>query len=207
MTAGIRNSGERAARPGSLALVLLMSALALLVSACRSTREAVEVAGDSKPSAAEPAGLEHPLLERLIGEWVLRGPIGGEQVVHDVRVDWVLGRRYLRIHELARERDEEGEPAYEAIVFIGWDTPNARYTCLWLDSTSGEGLSEAYRDSVGHAVIAGDALPFLFRFPDGSPWHTTFTYDHDADTWTWHMVGEDETAEPFADVRLVRSSS
>ena len=188
-------------------------AAALAGPACTSVEPAGAASGTSAeasmpaatPAAAEVAGLDHPLLEHMIGDWVLRGPMAGGEVVHDVTVEWVLGRRYLRIHELARERDEAGDPAYEALVYIGWDTPNARYTCLWLDSTSGEGLSEAYRDSVGHAVIDGDALPFLFRFPDGSPWHTTISYDRDTDTWAWHMIGEDRTAAPFTDVTLTRS--
>ncbi len=198
----------------AIARLLALLLVALLAPACAS--------GSHRPHAAPPdpspahdasarelrpdqrVGLHHPLLDDMLGEWVLRGTIGGDDVVHDVTVDRVLADGYVRIHELSRERDATGAPAYEAIVFIGWDTPNDRYTCLWLDTTSGEGLSEAYRDSVGHAVRDGDTLPFLFRFPNGSPWHTTFTYDRAADTWAWHMIGDDETAEPFAQVTLMR---
>jgi hypothetical protein len=152
------------------------------------------------PSAAQTSGFEDPLLDRLVGDWVLEGTIDGKQVTHDLTAEWVLGY-YLRFHEVDREVDESGKPAYEAIVFIGWDTPNDRYACLWLDNTGGEGLSNGV---IGYAIADGDTIPFEFAFPDGSLWYTTFSYDRAADAWSWHMIGEGEDAEAFAQVTLRR---
>jgi hypothetical protein len=154
------------------------------------------------PTSAQTTGLQDPLLDRMIGEWVLEGTIAGDQVTHDVVFEWVLGHQYVRFHEVARETDAAGRPAYEAIVFIGWDTPTNRYACLWLDSTGGEGLTG---EGIGHGVAAGDSIPFYFVFPDGSPFHTTFAYDRSTDTWEWHMDGEENgIRRPFARVTLSR---
>lgn len=156
------------------------------------------------PASAQP--LQDPLIEHMIGDWVLEGTIAGEQVTHDVTFEWMLERQYVRFHEIAREKDEVGRPAYEAIVFIGWDAPSERYACLWLDSTGGGGLVP---EALGYATPSGDSIPFHFRFPDGSPFHTTFVYERDTDTWEWHLDGEDEDGarQPFARVTLSRKSA
>jgi len=152
-------------------------------------------------ASAQASGWQDPLLDRLVGEWVLEGTIGGEQVTHDVTATWVLGY-YLQLHEVARERDATGATAYEAIVYIGWDAPTQRYACLWLDSTGGEGLTNGV---IGYAARSGDSIPFLFRFPDGSPFYNTFAYDRATDTWTWSMDGvADGERQPFARVTLSR---
>ena len=48
----------------------------------------------------------HPdsLFPRLIGHWVLRGTIARQQTVHDVTFEWLLGREYVQMHEISRER-------------------------------------------------------------------------------------------------------
>jgi hypothetical protein len=153
--------------------------------------------------AAQPSGLHDPLLDRLIGEWVLAGMIDGVHVTHDVLIDRVLGQHYVRMHEVARERDSTGATAYEAIVFIGWDESSQRYACLWLDSTGGEGISG---QAIGYGEASGDSIPFVFHFPDGSPFYNTFLYDRAADTWQWHLDGEEDgQRQPFARVTLSRT--
>lgn len=153
------------------------------------------------PASAQTSGLQDPLLDRLIGEWVLEGTIAGRQTTHDVTFDWVLGHEYVRLHEVSRERDAAGRPEYEAIVFIGQGRSPGEYACLWLDSTGGGGLSSG---PMGYGVVDGDSIPFLFKFPDGT-FHTTFVYDRSTDTWGWHMDGEEDGAlKPFARVTLSR---
>src|ERR1700733_7172038 len=83
------------------------------------------------------APLKDPLLERLVGTWVLRGTIAGKQTTHDVVTEWVLGHQYLRIHERSREKDDKGQAQYEAIVLIGWDEAASEFQCLWLNTTGG----------------------------------------------------------------------
>jgi hypothetical protein len=56
------------------------------------------------------------LLDKTTGEWVMTGTIGKQEVTHDVYVDWILKRQYIRIHEVSREKDDDGELAYEAWI-------------------------------------------------------------------------------------------
>jgi hypothetical protein len=154
------------------------------------------------PVAAQQGPLQDPLLDRLAGTWVLRGTIGGSQTTHDVDAEWVLAHGYVRLHEVSREKGSDGQPAYEAIVLIGWDADLDSYACLWLDSTGSGGLKGW---AIAHAKRDGDRIPFLFRGSDGSPFHTTFVYDRRADSWQWLMDGEQGgKLEPFARVTLTR---
>jgi len=151
--------------------------------------------------ATEPS-FQDPLLEHLAGKWVLRGTIGGQVTTHDIAAEWVLGHQYLRLHEISREKTPQGQPAYEAIVLIGWDEAGQQYACLWLDSTGGGGLTG---QAIGHAKREGDSISFLFKGGDGSTFHTTFAYDRTTGTWQWLMDGEEGgKLQPFARVKLTK---
>ena len=171
----------------------------------RSTICAIAL-GIAAPSGAtaQQLGLRDTILDRLVGAWILEGTIGGEAAVHDVVAEWVLDHQYLRVHEVARERREDGEPLYEAMVFIGWDPPSSRYRCLWLDSTGGTGLDTR---AIGHAELEGDTLPFVFVDPsDGGLIHNTFVYSGNEDTWEWRIDLENAgERRQFARVRLRRT--
>lgn len=140
------------------------------------------------------------LLNHLAGAWVLRGTIAGKPTVHDIQAMWVLNHEYLQIHEISREKDAGGGAAYEAIIYIGWDAKARQYTCLWLDTTSGEGLSSGV---IARANPAGDSIPFLFPMSASDQIHTTFIYDKTSDSWQWLI---DDVAngksQRFADVKL-----
>jgi hypothetical protein len=152
--------------------------------------------------SAQPATFQDPTLDRMVGTWLLRGTIAGAQTTHDVDVAWVLGHQYVRLHEVSREKDPQGRPAYEAIVFIGWDATQRRYACLWLDSTGGGGLAA---HAIAHAERRGNEIPFVFTIPGAGPFHTTFVYEPATDTWRWLMDGEEGgRRQPFARVQLTR---
>ena len=153
------------------------------------------------PARAQRGGMDNPLLDRLVGEWAQEGTIAGERTTHDLDIERVLGH-YVRVHEVSRETDASGRPAYEAIVFIGWDEASGRYVCLWLDTTGGEGLSNGV---LGFAPPTPDSLPFVFRLPDGGVIETTFTYHRDADRWSVTIdVGDAGALRPFARLTLAR---
>ena len=61
------------------------------------------------------------VFQHLVGRWVLRGTIARQSTTHDVTFEWMLGREYLRMHEVSRERNTDGTPAYEAVVLFGRD--------------------------------------------------------------------------------------
>ncbi len=131
----------------------------------------------------------------------MTGTIAGNDVVHDVDADWVLAGHYLRFHEFSREREEGGERAYEATVYIGWDAQADRFVCLWLDVTGGEGLASGV---LGYAAPVGDTIPFVFGEGD-SQIHNTFVYLRDSDRWEWTIVNvRGEERREFAHVTLQR---
>jgi hypothetical protein len=139
------------------------------------------------------------LLDKLAGTWLLQGTIAGKPTTHDVTAEWVVRHQYLRIHEVSHEKNAEGQPEYEAMVFVGWDQNAAHYVCIWLDTYGG--MNET---SLGRAKRDGDVIPFLFKDKD-STFHTQFIYHRDADNWEWRMDSEEKGAmKPFARVTLKR---
>jgi hypothetical protein len=145
------------------------------------------------------------LLDRLAGRWVLRGRIAGRETTHDISADWTLNHGYLRIHEVSREKEPSGEASYEAIIFISHNAKTGDYACLWLDSTSNEGLNA---QEMGHAKLKENSLPFVFRDPKGQiSFENTFVYDPATDSWKWVMDNvEAEKRKPFGRVTLVKSA-
>lgn len=142
------------------------------------------------------------LFDRLIGHWVLRGEIAGRSTTHDVSFDWMLGREYVEMHEVSRERDSTGAPAYEAVVLFGRDPKTGEYAALWLDNTEAAAFPEA---GVGRGPVRGDSVTFVFHDTPTSGFRTTFVYDPSRDTWQWHMDNvRDNVPKPFARVTLTR---
>lgn len=166
----------------------------------RSILVAVGLAGAIGTVAwAETSRPPGELLERLAGTWVLEGTIDGKATTHDVVGSLVLNQQYVQLHEVSRERDAQGRPSYEALVYLTWERSRGEYSCQWLDSTGNSGLSNGV---TCHAKPSGDELRLLFKYPVGTAFHTTFAYDRTADTWQWRMDGEEKgQLKPFA--RLV----
>ena len=146
----------------------------------------------------EPA---NALLDKLAGHWVLSGRLGKRQPTHDINAEWVLKREYLRLHEVSREKNADGTPAYEAIIFFMWDAKAQEYDCLWLDNTEGGGLAAP----MAKGKKEGDAISLMFgALPDAI--HTVFSYDAQTDSWhiTIDNLSGDKTVR-FGDVRLTRA--
>jgi hypothetical protein len=107
------------------------------------------------------------------------------------------------MHEVSKERSATGSPAYEAVVLFGRDPQTGVYACLWLDNT-GAGAFDA-AGGVGRGSVAGDSIPFLFRYTATASFHTTFVYDRAIDSWQWHMDNDSAgVRRPFARVTLTR---
>ncbi len=142
-----------------------------------------------------------PLLDHLAGKWVLTGTIENQATTHDVVGQWILQDTYLRLTEIAREKDAHGKPLYEAEVLIAYDAAKQRYVCFWYDITAIAGPDAGG----GVATREGDRLPFLFKI-GGVPFHTTFTYQAASDRWTWAMDGEDKgKLVPFARMTMTKA--
>ena len=145
----------------------------------------------------------NPLLDHMVGNWILKGTIDGRQTTHDITAGWVLQHRYLQLHEVAREKDSTGQAAYEAIVILGWVEKSKDYGCLWLDITGTWDFSGA---GIGRGKPSGSEIPFLFKSGDGSVFHNTFIYEPASDSWKWVMDGEEGgKLIPFARLTLTRT--
>ena len=167
-----------------------LAALALLVLAAFSA------------SAQQPAP-KAPLLDRLAGSWILQGTIAKHETTHDVESAWLLGNEYLQLHEISREKNAQGQLAYEAFILVEWVESLHEYRCMWLDSTVGGGLSA---EGIAHGKRGNDAIAFWFKDKDkDSGVRTTFAYDKATDSWTWLIDNEDAGKRtPFALVKLTR---
>ncbi|MEO1528532.1 MAG: hypothetical protein AAFX06_24185 [Planctomycetota bacterium] len=156
--------------------------------------------------ADEPADNSYDpksLLDKMTGDWVMKGTIAGSQVTHDVQVDWILNRQYLRIHEVSRETTTDGKLEYEAWIHIAWDPKNSEYVVMWLDTT---GTTNFAAEGVGHGKPRKDEIPFIWKFADGNGIQNTFTYDRKNDAWSWAIDNLDSSraTSEFARVQLKR---
>lgn len=143
------------------------------------------------------------LLNSLTGNWVLKGTIAGQETIHDVIARRVLNGQYVQLTEVSREKDQKGNPEYEAIIYVCWQEPKKQYFCLWLDNTSNEGISNQV---IGEAKQNADTIDWVFTYRDGSKFYNSFLYDRSTDTWQWKMDGEEKgKLQPFARVKLTRS--
>jgi hypothetical protein len=143
------------------------------------------------------------LLHKMTGHWVMTGTISKKPVTHDVDVDWVLKREYIRIHEVSRGKDRSGGIGYEAWIYIVWDAKKSEYAVMWLDNTAATNFAA---EGVGHAKPDGDRIPFIFKEADGSGIHTSFAYDRAKDTWSWMIDNLDKSGKlsSFAKLTLTR---
>ncbi len=153
---------------------------------------------------AQQPPVKSPLLERLVGKWVLQGTIAGQATTHDVDAEWVLEHHYLRIHEVSREKNNKSQPQYEATIYIAWNEPTKQYAAIWLDVYGGMSA-----ESVGLADPKENELPFIFKDDKGAvSFSNDFAYDVAADTWEWRMDNVvNGAAKPFGRVKLKRSDA
>lgn len=166
-------------------------------SACLSIL--VLLAAAPLPAQALPAD---SLFDRLVGHWVLHGTIARRSTTHDVDIEWMLGREYVKMHEVSRERGPNGAPAYEAVVLFGRDPGSGEYACLWLDNTGASAFDAA---GIGRGAVAADSIPFVFNYSATDRFHTTFLYHRATDSWQWHMDNDSAgVLRPFARVTLTR---
>ena len=136
------------------------------------------------------------LLDNLVGEWKLVRRIQGRTTENVVKADWVLNHQFLRI----QMRDIAQPPAYEATVFVGYDTTQDRYVAHWLDVFGGRSSQ-----TIGHGTRSENSIKFLFPYPE-HPFVNTFTWDPDKKTWNFLMQQKnpDKSWSVFAEDNLSR---
>ena len=122
-------------------------------------------------------------------------------VTHELDAEWVLQHHYLRFHEVSRDKNDKGEPHYEATVFIGWNEKTKQYACAWMDVYGG-----LTTESIGVATPKENELAFVFTDEHGETSFTnTFVYDPRTNTWEDRLDNvEKGVAKPFARFNLTK---
>ena len=86
-------------------------------------------------------------------------------------------------------KDIASPPAYDAMVFIGYDNAGERYVVHWLDNFGGR-----FSETLGYGVRSGNSIKFVFEYPDG-PFHNTFTWDERTGGWNFLAQTKDKTGK------------
>jgi len=138
------------------------------------------------------------LLDNLAGKWSLTREIRGKTQQNTVEAEWLLNHQFLRIHM----KDVATPPAYEAMIFIGYDNASERYVAHWIDIYGGR-----TSETLGYGKRNGNAIAFNFEYPDG-PFHNTFAWDPSNKQWICRMENKDAAGnwKPFATDTLRRDS-
>jgi hypothetical protein len=174
----MRNASMK--RPAIVPMVLILAALSAL---------------------AQQAPVNSPLLDHLIGKWQLQGTVGKQPTTHDLDAEWTLQHHYLRFREISREKNDKGEPQYEATVYVAWNEKTRQYSCVWLDVYGG-----ATVESIGIATPKENELAFVFTDEHGDTTFTnTFIYDPKTNTWENQLDNIVKgVARPFARFKLTK---
>lgn len=152
-------------------------------------------------SGAQAAEWRDELVDHMTGTWRLQGQIMGRDAHHEVQAEWVLSHQFLRIQEKTDAHAPATEHRYEATWFLGYDPVSERYVLHLLDVFGGR-----FSETLGYGTRDGNAIRFVFEYP--GPFHTTYRWSPDKDTWQWLMEQKNKDAKwtNFADLKLTRLS-
>ena len=150
---------------------------------------------------AQQPPVSSPLLDHLAGKWLMEGTIAGKPTKHDIDAQWVLDHHYLEIHEVSREKKANGQPQYEAMIFVAWNEKPEHYSCAWLDVYGSFSVA-----SIGVAPPSDNELAFVFKNEKGeTDFSNVFVYDPKTDTWSDALDNVVNGAkQPFGRVKLTR---
>ena len=147
-----------------------------------------------------PAEWQDNLVDRMAGTWKLEGQVMGRDAHHEVHIDWVLNHQFLRMQEKTAAGAPSTERPYEALWFLGYDSVSERYVLHLMDV-----FGARYSETLGYGIREGNEIRFVFEYSDG-PFHTTYRWNPEKDTWEWLMKQKDKNGKwtPFADLKLTR---
>lgn len=151
-------------------------------------------------TAQAPEAWHDDFVDHMAGTWKIEGEVMGRPAHHEVQAEWVLNHQFLRLHEKTSSDAPAAESRYEATWFLGYDSVSERYVLHLLDV-----FGTRYSETLGYGVRDGNAIRFVFEYPDG-PFHTTYRWFPEKDSWQWAMEQKDKNGKwtPFADLKLTR---
>ncbi len=138
------------------------------------------------------------LLDKLTGQWLAIGNVGGDKVVYKFSNEWVLNHQFLEM----TFSDTAPKHEYTAKVLIGYDCKKDQYVVHWLDNFGG-----AFSETLGYGEKKDQSIEISFDYPQGKLINT-FAYDNKIDQWTSHSVikAENETWVTFGNIVLKREN-
>ena len=97
-------------------------------------------------------------------------------------------------------KDVATPPAYDAMVFIGYDNTSERYVVHWLDVFGGRSSQ-----TLGYGTRNGNTIKFAFAYPE-HPFVNTFSWNPDDKTWNFLMQqkNQNKSWSVFAEDNLSR---
>lgn len=150
-------------------------------------------------AAAQRPPVNSRLLHHLVGRRSLDGMIAGQQTKHDVNAECVANHQYLCLHEVSRERTADGNPQYDAFIYLGRNEEKKVYSML-------DNFWGVEPKSIGAAAPKDNGLLFLWKDEKGAvDFSNEFLYDRKTDSWQSVMDNVvDGTKKPFGRVKLTR---
>jgi hypothetical protein len=151
--------------------------------------------------AQAPTEWRDDLVDHMAGTWKMEGQVMGRDAHHDVHAEWILNHQFLCIQEKTAASAPKTEHPYDALWFLGYDPVSERYVLHLIDVFGGR-----FSETLGYGARDGNQIRFVFEYPDG-PFHTTFRWNPDKDTWEWLLEQKDKDGKwsPFADLKLMRA--
>ena len=138
------------------------------------------------------------LLDKLTGQWMATGNVGGDDILYKFSIEWVLNHQFLEM----TFSDTAANHEYTAKVLIGFNCKNDKYVVHWIDNFGG-----AFSETLGYGEKKVQSLEISFDYPQGKLINT-FSYDRENDQWTSHSVtkAENETWATFGQIMLKREN-
>ncbi|MFZ4399877.1 MAG: hypothetical protein ACOYO1_07575 [Bacteroidales bacterium] len=134
------------------------------------------------------------LIDKIIGNWIVSGDIGGETITYNFIANWELNHQFVELSFA----DTAIKPQYMAKVFIGYDCISERYVAHWLDNFGGR-----YSETLGYGKRISNSIEFRFEYPDG-PFINKFIYNSKNDSWQFHTTTKNKKGNwvSFGDMYL-----
>jgi hypothetical protein len=117
-------------------------------------------------------------LEHLLGSWTLTGTMGTKRLNQRVDANWVLQGEFLQMHFVQDGPAPQGQVPYEAIYMLGFDREAKKYVLQLFDT-----FGPAYSRTIGIGTRQGNAVEFLFDYPDGL-FSNLFSWEPETGHWT-----------------------
>jgi hypothetical protein len=123
-------------------------------------------------------------LDRLSGEWELRGTMGDVELHQSVAAQWILGGTYMWMHFQSVTPADNPTADYEAVYHIGYNKEHRLYVMHLLDTTE-----IPLTCAMGRCRRDANALPFLFEY-GGSKFFNTFEWHPQTEHWSFLQTYE-----------------